>query len=204
MNMPLKRFAAVALTVCLLGVAAGTVYAGHGPQPQPQPKPQPQPQPKPQPQPQPKPAQQNAPHGSNIIGTLKPQRSGEQPMIGTLKEQPDPQPRRIVPRPVYAEPVNEPEKSQPKPQPQNNPAPEQQARPQGNPPPESRPAAAQQAEPAPQIVQEAAPQAQEPIIITPRSVRAGNVSSGSGSRTGNGNLPGYTGGNGSGPLIYNP
>ena len=63
--------------------------------------------------------------------------------------------------------------------------------------------AAQQAVNAPavqQIVQEN-PQLNEPIVITPRSVRAGNASSGS-NRNNYG--AGYSGGNGSGPLIYNP
>ena len=55
---------------------------------------------------------------------------------------------------------------------------------------------------APQIVQDA-PQSQNPIVIMPRSVRAGNT--GNGRRSGGHALgAGYSGGNGQGPLIYNP
>ena len=200
-NLSLKRLAPVILTAFLLGVAAGPVYAGGRP-------PAPAPQPKPQPQPQPKPQESSHPTvigtlksdkgttgGSSVIGTLKPSRPGEQPMIGTLKPDnpPAPQPQ---PKP----------KPQPQPQPQPQTQPDQ-ARPQNDPPPQSRPAAQQvQSESGPQIVQEApktvpaAQQAQEPIIITPRSVRAGNASGGNRTQ----NLQGYSGGNGSGPLIYNP
>ena len=63
--------------------------------------------------------------------------------------------------------------------------------------------AAQQAvnDPAVQQIVQENPQLNEPIIITPRSVRAGNASSG-GNRNSYG--AGYSGGNGNGPLIYNP
>ena len=224
MKLSLKRIAAVALTVCLLGVAAGTVYGG-GRGPAPQPKPQPQPQP----------AQQKSAsvpvigslsngstigslgrgssigslsNGSSIgslsngssIGSLVPQKSGVQPMIGTV-EPSNPQPQ---PKPKKTEPDQK--------IPQNDP-------PSGigtlepfNPPPQSRPAEQPKpVEPGPQVVQETvrkqAPeqpkqaQAQDPIIIMPRSVRAGNASGGGSS---NSKLPGYSGGDGSGPLIYNP
>ena len=59
-----------------------------------------------------------------------------------------------------------------------------------------------QKEPLPQAAQDAA-QAQGPIIITPRSVRAGNTSAG-GRQPRNSYGAGYSGGNGNGPLIYNP
>ena len=54
-----------------------------------------------------------------------------------------------------------------------------------------------------QIVQEN-PQQNQPIVITPRSVRAGNTSSGGTSRQQHQYGAGYSGGNGNGPLIYNP
>ena len=60
-------------------------------------------------------------------------------------------------------------------------------------------------EPEPQIVQEPSQkpaQTQEPIIITPRSVRAGNSSGGG--KSSYRDVPGYSGGDGTGPLIYNP
>ena len=41
-----------------------------------------------------------------------------------------------------------------------------------------------------------------PIIITPRSVRAGNSSGGG--KSSYRDVPGYSGGDGTGPLIYNP
>jgi hypothetical protein len=47
----------------------------------------------------------------------------------------------------------------------------------------------------------------EPIIITPRSVSAGNNNSKSKRRSQSQwtyGVPGMTGGNGNGPLIYNP
>ena len=67
--------------------------------------------------------------------------------------------------------------------------------------------AAQQAmnDPALQQLLQDYPQLNEPIIIPPRSVRAGNASQGRGqSRSRNSYGAGYTGGNGIGPLIYNP
>ena len=57
-----------------------------------------------------------------------------------------------------------------------------------------------------QLVQDN-PQLNEPIIILPRSVRAGNTGSGSSSgrrRSQHAYGDGYSGGNGQGPLIYNP
>ena len=224
MKLSLKRIAAVLLTVCLLGAAAGTVYAG-GRGPAPQPKPQPQTQPKPQPQPQPKPAQQKTSspvigslsNGSTIgslsngstIGSLS---SGS--TIGSLSN--GSTIGSLLPTNPQSKPTPQPKPRNTEPErgggrrPQNNP-PSAEVRPQNNPPPQSRPAEQPKpAEPGPQVVQEAprkqAPeqpkqaQAQDPIIITPRSVQAGNASNGGSSR----NLPGYSGGDGTGPLIYNP
>ena len=210
MKLSLKRIAAVALTVCLLGVAAGTVYGG-GRGPAPQPKPQPQPQPKPQPQPQPQPAQQQKSASVPVIGSLSngssigslvPQKSGVQPMIGTVEpSNPKPQSK------PQSKPKN-PESDQKIPQ--NDPPPAIGTLEPFNPPPQSRPAEQPKSvEPAPQIVQETPrkaeqpkqAQAQDPIIIMPRSVRAGNASGGGPSSR---NLQGYSGGDGSGPLIYNP
>jgi len=230
MKLSLKRIAAVALTVCLLGAAAGTVYAGgRGPAPQPQPKPQPQPQPKPQP------AQQKT--SSPVIGSLS---SGSTigslsngstigslssgstigslsngSTIGSLiptnpqsKPTPQPKPRNTEPeRGGGRRPQKNPPSAEVRPQ--DNPQPAE-ARPQNNPPPQSRPAEQPKpAEPGLQVVQEQPKrqdppkeaQPQEPIIITPRSVRAGNASGGGSSSR---NLPGYSGGDGTGPLIYNP
>jgi Ni,Fe-hydrogenase III large subunit len=63
--------------------------------------------------------------------------------------------------------------------------------------------AAQQAlnDPAVQQIVQDNPQLNEPIIIMPRSVGNGNRNSG---RQQNSYGAGYTGGNGNGPLIYNP
>ena len=66
-----------------------------------------------------------------------------------------------------------------------------------------------QNDPAVQQIVQDYPELNEPIIIMPRSVGNGNYSSG-GSRNGNRNNrqhqygDGYSGGNGNGPLIYNP
>ena len=79
---------------------------------------------------------------------------------------------------------------------------------QNNPPPQSRPAEQPKpAEPEPQVIRETPQkpateqpkqaQAQDPIIIMPKSVSNGNSSN-------RNSMPGYSGGNGSGPLIYNP
>jgi uncharacterized spore protein YtfJ len=54
-----------------------------------------------------------------------------------------------------------------------------------------------------QIVQEN-PQLNQQIVITPRSVRAGNASSGGSRNQQHQYGAGYSGGNGDGPLIYNP
>ena len=54
-----------------------------------------------------------------------------------------------------------------------------------------------------QVVQEN-PALNEPIIITPRSVRAGNSGGGTRNRGQHQYGAGYSGGNGDGPLIYNP
>jgi hypothetical protein len=245
MKLPLKRIAAVALTVCLLGVAAGTVHArgGRPPAPQPQPQPQPQPKPQPQPQPQPKPAQQKTSspvigslssgstigslsngstigslsNGSTIgslsngstIGSLIPTNS--QPQSKPKPKLKDPEPERGGGRRPQNNPPSADVRPQDNPQPaearpQDNPQPAE-ARPQNNPPPQSRPAEQPKpVEPEPQIiVQELSQkpaQAQDPIIITPRSVRAGNASGG-GKNTFH-DTPGYSGGDGTGPLIYNP
>jgi hypothetical protein len=63
-----------------------------------------------------------------------------------------------------------------------------------------------QNDPAVQQLVQDNPQLNEPIIIMPRSVRAGNTGSGSSSgRRGQHRYgAGYSGGNGQGPLIYNP
>ena len=232
MNMSLKRFPTVILAVCLLGfAAAGSVYAG-GHHPQPQPKPQPQPQPKPQPQPvqqdnshrssiigslKPDKAAGST-HTSSIIGTLKPQKSSEVPVIGDLKPsnptqtpvignvRPSSSGSKIIGgQPTnYVEPIIDQTQQavkeiQPKiPQ-------VQQAAQQAEPMIPQVQQAAQQAlnDPAVQQIVQENPQLNEPIIITPRSVRAGNASSGS-SRSRNSYGAGYSGGNGDGPLIYNP
>jgi hypothetical protein len=139
-----------------------------------------------------------------MIGTLKPSGpSSGSPIIGSDK-------------PVYVEPIvektpgkgakgtepNVPQTQPDVPRTQPDVPRTQPDVPQTQPDvPRTQPAAQQiRNEAAPTVVQEAAPQAQEPIVITPRSVRAGNRSSGRSSS----NLPGYTGGNGNGPLIYNP
>lgn len=223
MNLPLKRFAAVLLTVCVLGVAAESVYAaGHGPAPQPKPQPKPQPQPQPAQQKTSSPVIGSLSSGSMIgslsngstIGSLS---SGSTigslsngSTIGSLiptnpqsKPTPQPKPRNTEPeRSGGRRPQNNPPSAEVRPQ--DNPQ-HAEVRPQDNPQPQSHPTAAQQkpAEPEPQVVQEAPKQAQvqDPIIITPRSVRAGNTSSG---RSPYRDVPGYSGGDGSGPLIYNP
>jgi len=58
-----------------------------------------------------------------------------------------------------------------------------------------------QNDPAVQQAVQDNPASNEPIIITPRSVRAGNPKS-AGKKHEYGT--GYSGGNGNGPLIYNP
>jgi len=229
MNLPLKRFAAVVLTVCLLGIALESFCAGgHGPapQPQPQPKPQPQPQPKPQPQPQPKPVQQKTSTSSPVIGSLS---SGSTigslskgstigslssgstigslssgSMIGSLlptnNNMKTPRIDEMVPKKpkpdkggkavdYNAEPVVEQAQLAVKEVEPMTPQIQQAAQ-------------HLQKEPLPQAAQDAA-QSQGPIIITPRSVRAGNTSSG-GRQPRSSYGAGYSGGNGNGPLIYNP
>ena len=235
MNMSLKRFSTVILSVCLLGfAAAGSVYAGgHQPQPQPQPKPQPQPQPQPKPQP----VQQDnshrssiigslkpdkaagSTHTSSIIGTLKPQKSSEVPVIGDLKPsnptqtpvignvRPSSSGSKIIGgQPTnYVEPIIDQTQQAVKEIQPKIPQIEQQVRQQAEPMIPQIQQAAQQAlnDPAVQQIVQENPQLNEPIIITPRSVRAGNASSGS-SRSRNSYGAGYSGGNGDGPLIYNP
>ena len=228
MKLSLKRIAAVALTVCLLGIAAGTVYGGGR---HPSPQPQPQPQPKPQPQPQPKPAQQKSSTSSPIIGSLGSGSSigslsngstigslSSGSMIGSLlptnsqpKTQPISKPKQKDPEPERGGGGRPKDNPSGEGRPQNNPPPAAEARVQNNPPPQSRPTEQPKPAEGPQVVQ-AAPQkqppeqpkqaqTQDPIIIMPRSVRAGNTSGGGSS---NRNLPGYSGGDGTGPLIYNP
>ncbi len=226
MKMPLKRFATAILAVCMLGFAAGSVYAG-GPHPQPQPKPQPQPQPKPQPQPQPqpqpKPAQQNT--SQPVIGSLSSGSTigslGSGSTIGSLSSGSSIGsliPQKNTSKPINVEPipknpkldkpgkradavdyVDEPVVEQPKQSKAAQPEIRQAAQPAV---PQTKPVAQPlKNEPAvPQIVQEP-PKQNDPIVITPRSVRAGNASPG-GNQNGYG--AGYSGGNGNGPLIYNP
>ena len=211
MNLPLKRIAAVALTVCLLGAAAGTVYAGgRGPASQPQPRPQPQPKPQP--------AQQNTSKSSAVIGSLSSGSTigslGNGSSIGSLSSgsaigtlaptNPQPQPKPN-PKPRLKDP--EPERGGGR-RSQNDAHAE--ARLPNNPPPQSRPAEQPKPAEGPQVVQQTtknpAPeqpkpaQAQAPIIIMPKSVSNGNSSRGNTYR----DTTGYTGGNGNGPLIYNP
>ena len=241
MNLPLKRFAAVLLTMFVLGVAAETVYAGaRRPNPQPQPPPQPNPQP----------AQQNTSPSVPVIGSLS---SGSTigslskgstigslssgstigslssgSMIGSLNSsKPSQTPvssnsasgnkvngggvkptefkdtaRELVKQSQQAEKaVKEAKKKLPQI--------EQEVRQQVEPMIPQIQQAAQQAaqqvknDPAVQQIIQENPQMDEPIIITPRSVRAGNASSGARQpRSSYG--AGYSGGNGNGPLIYNP
>ena len=247
MNLPLKRFAAVLLTVCVLGVAAGTVYAaGRGQAPQSRPQSQPKPQPKPQPQPKPAQQQKASPSvsvigsigsGSSIgsigsgstigsigsgssIGSLS---SGS--MIGTLNtgnQMSGTKPneflnmaREQVKQSKQAEKAaKEAKKKLPQIEQQVReqvepmiPQIEQQVREQVEPMiPQIREVAQQAAqqirnEPAVQQIIQENPQIDRPIIITPQSSRNGNASRRRGTYH---DTPGYSGGDGSGPLIYNP
>ena len=125
-----------------------------------------------------------------MIGTLAPSKPGQMTMIGTLEPSKPGQMTMIGGPAVPADPII--------PQVQDPPPPRVVAD-------EPQP---QAADPQPQVVADEPPKqakAQDPIIITPRSVSAGNAKSGSsgrGSRHTYGE--GYSGGNGNGPLIYNP
>ena len=77
-----------------------------------------------------------------------------------------------------------------------------------NPPPPSGDRPLRNDAPQAQVQNEPAPAQDKPIVIMPRSVQAGNTGSGSSSGPrGGGQHPygeGYSGGDGQGPLIYNP
>ena len=225
MNKRLTRFAAVALAATLLVAFAENAHAGAVPG-----KTQPQtgsksaaakPQTKPQPvKPQPARPQQtstigtlNSSNSQPVIGTLKPSNPSSQPVIGTLKpSNPSKQPIIGTVSPIDpiihgsdviggagqekpVDPVIPPSPPEPGPQvePVLPPPIPQQTVQQGPSAPASD---------GPLIVQDE-PAQSEPIIITPRTVRAGNVQSG-GNRGQHEYGAGYSGGNGNGPLIYNP
>ena len=117
-------------------------------------------------------------------------------MIGTLMPT-SPQPQS-QPKPQPKPKKTEPESGG---RPQNNP-PSGEVISQNNPPPQSGPAEQPKpAEPEPQVIvqnpSQKPAQVQDPIIIMPKSVSNGNSSK-------KNSMPGYSGGDGSGPLIYNP
>ena len=142
-----------------------------------------------------------------MIGTITPSKQGEQPMIGTLAPSGsniiggynmDPIIKQTEQALKQAEPII----------PQIQQQTEQAARQVEPMIPQIRQAAQQAVQQGQDAAALNAPEQNEPIVITPRSVRAGNASNSNGSGRRNNNRSsygaGYSGGNGQGPLIYNP
>jgi len=196
--------------------------AKHGTKPQPQP-------PKPQPQPQP---QNNDSLSSNVIGTLRPSNPTQNAAIGTLRPSNPTQNAAIgtlrPSNPTLAgsdvigeipsvdsivqqaqEAAKQIEPMIPQIQQQT-----QEAAKQIEPMiPQIRQQAQQavqqiQNDPAFQQIVQSNPQQNDPIVIMPRSVQGGNNPGSSSGRRRSSNShaygDGYSGGNGQGPLIYNP
>ena len=205
MNRPLIRFVTTAL-IATLGIASAFAGSGGGtrifvgesipvvdkaivkPAPQPQPKNQPQ-------------QQSTTPAAKPTPGPNPNPTPGPDPKPG-----PKPRPTEVVSVVYYTDGfemnIGQPQQTEQKPQPQAEqvtqkmPGAEQIQVPVT--PQVEQPVQVQQ---LPQPIQETS---NEPIIIMPRSVNAGNGSQSKRRSNWTYGVPGMTGGEGNGPLIYNP